>query len=421
MKKHLRIAIFVESHEGYGHFNIVNQLSETLNYFGSDVIILSGTLKYAGANKIFNFNKSKIINIPFVDYRIENNVREYLTPDNRNYDTSPDYIKYRKNIIKNTIKEFMPNLIIFELFPFRQPYRIFDIEAVCELKNKGLINPQIISLCRDIIYNENSLKVIKILDTYFDRVFVRGDKKFIKLENSENSWKNINLPVEYMGNYINYIPKININIDKKKYVIVSGGGGYFKTDLSFFENLILSRIYTKKLNNLRWDIYISENAKKHFIINTENDFSQNKINVFDYLNKLAIKNGNDMIRILTPIDDKKFKEELVNATIVITRGGYNTTFELFSVSQKQLVIPRALEEQIQRANNLYIKGIAQIYPMFPILLKETSENINESLKKINLLSIVIDSTCEMEICKLKFDNNGSRNTTIRLFDLVDKN
>lgn len=45
--KAIRVALFVEAHEGLGHFNIIRQLSDGLTDIASDteVMILSGTIK----------------------------------------------------------------------------------------------------------------------------------------------------------------------------------------------------------------------------------------------------------------------------------------------------------------------------------------------------------------------------------------
>ena len=88
-----RVAVFVESHEGYGHFNIVSQLAKELEKNGIEVMVLSGTMNYAGAGQTFNFRDSRVIHLPLVDYRIMKGGRwEYITPEQELYADSPEYI-----------------------------------------------------------------------------------------------------------------------------------------------------------------------------------------------------------------------------------------------------------------------------------------------------------------------------------------
>ena len=62
-----RVALFVESYESYGHFNIVSQLARRLKDQGAEVMVLSGTLNYGGAAQTFNLADSRVIHLPLVD------------------------------------------------------------------------------------------------------------------------------------------------------------------------------------------------------------------------------------------------------------------------------------------------------------------------------------------------------------------
>lgn len=147
-----RVALFVDSHEGYGHFNIVSQLARRLEEQGAEVMVLSGTLNYAGAAQTFNFKDSRVVHLPLVDYRIVKGGKwEYTTPEHDLYEESPEYINKRKAVIKEALTDFKPDMVVTEFFPFQQSFRKHDIEAVDELKTAGIIAPQVTSLCRDII------------------------------------------------------------------------------------------------------------------------------------------------------------------------------------------------------------------------------------------------------------------------------
>lgn len=413
-----RVALFVESHEGYGHFNIVTQLAKQLRERGAEVMILSGTLNYAGAAQTFNLGDSRIVHLPLVDYRIaKSGTWEYVTPEKELYDESPDYIAQRKETIANALKDFQPDLVLSELYPFMQKFRNHDMETVSELKDAGTITPEVTCLCRDIVHNSKPARVVEALDAHYDRIFVRGDKRFAMLQDSQPEWEHIAKPVEYVGNYITSMPeKDHDRADEERRVVIFGGGGYYDDDLPFFENIIRARAHSQKFGDRIWDIYISENAEKHLMKDPDDPTGEREISAFRYIERLAAKEGHGMIRVFPPIDSKKFRKELSNSALAITRGGYNTTFELFAAKQPQLVIPRADKEQIPRANRLFERGVANIYPPHPIP-KMGIQFMKQALNETEKLAEAIDHAPEMGASVAQFNNHGAEATADRIMEI----
>ncbi len=181
-----RIALFVESHEGYGHFNIASQLIKQLENQGAEVMLLSGTLNYAGAAQTFDFHHARVVHLPLVDYKIlPNGNWEYVTQNNQPYENNAGYIEARKNAVKAALADFKPDAVITEFFPFQQIFRKHDIEAIGELKQTGTIKPKMISLCRDIVHSNKPTEVIDLLNTHYDQILIRGDNKFSTLAQSQ--------------------------------------------------------------------------------------------------------------------------------------------------------------------------------------------------------------------------------------------
>ncbi len=212
------------------------------------------------------------------------------------------------------------------------------------------------------------------------------------------------------------MPKRNDGPDKDRHVIVFGGGGYHPKDLPFFENIIRARNYSANFKHQFWDIYLSENAKKHYVQDPSD--ANRQITVFAYLEQLAAQEGQGMIRVFAPIDSQKFRAELANAAVAITRGGYNTTFELFDARTPQLVVPRNDREQIQRANALGTKGIAQVYPAHPIAEKDFHRTINEALSSPEKLAAAIDVTPTIGANVPPLNNHGAENTAQHVIGLL---
>lgn len=413
-----RVAVFVEAHEGFGHFNIVSQLTKKLQSEGIEVMLLSGTLNYAGAAQAFNFGDARIVHLPLVDYKTSPQW-SYITPNGTLYDEDVAYQSKRKDAIKSALSDFHPDMVLTEFFPFQHGFRKHDIEAVDELFPKGSSDrPKIVSLGRDIVFNNKPEQVLELLKQHFDGVLVRGDKRITALADSQKEWGDIELPIEYVGNFINKMPEKDPSIDdENRRVVIFGGGGYLPSDMKFLEATIDARAKSEKYGNRKWDIYLSENSKKHFI--SDPDSSQGeKISAFDYLSRRASEVGHGMIRVFEPIDSKKFRHELANAALAVTRGGYNTTFELNSAGVPQVVVPRIDKEQIHRANRLSESGMAQIYPPHPIPIDSMREVFDNAYQDTSAFAATLDAATFNP--GLDVNNHGARTAAKHISNTIEQ-
>lgn len=110
-----RIALFVEAHEGLGHFNVIRQLAEDLLSQDEDteVIVLSGTMNKLRANQLFHFNRCQIVHLPFVDLQPTGDGGfEYTTPSGAAYLQNPKAIAERKAAVKKSLETYKPDVIV---------------------------------------------------------------------------------------------------------------------------------------------------------------------------------------------------------------------------------------------------------------------------------------------------------------------
>ena len=403
-----RVALFVEWHEGLGHFNIAAKLMNALKAANCEVKIFSGSLT-KDRQKIVGVSSSDVVELPPVQETLNADGKFiYQTPSGIRIEDDAAYRRTRAQAVTTAVEVFNPQVVVSELFPFCQPYRLGDIKAVAALKDSGAINADLVGLGRDIMHNrENPAKVRETLKIYFDRLYIRGDEHFTTLARSQPEWANLGVSVSYMGNFLNEMPKRSgPEHDPTRPVVVFGGGGFDCKDLSYFEGVIRARAHTTALADRDWNIYVSPRARE---IPCPHHPAEN---CFDYLARIARETSRDKssaTRILTPIEGNAFRQQLANAAMVVTRGGYNTTFELYAAKTPMLVIPRATEEQMLRAVTLSEHGMAHTYPP-ALTIATTQHTIDKALGCAKSLASEMERAFTTPLPTIALNNQGADTT-----------
>ena len=355
-KKHPRVLVFTECKQGFGHFNVTNQLTRDLAEAGANCAIASGSFDHAGASYPFEHAKKfELPSLPKIIVSREESLKNHS-----------DIITRRKQAIKDACNTFKPDIIVFEIYPFSTPSREDDAIACHEwIKETGRKVP-VTCLARDIMHSDTPGDVLRQLKAYFSQIFVRGAGDLVKLEDCMPEWKDIPIPVTYTGNIVSPMPARSSPPSSNDPVIVFGGGGYNKKqDADFFANTVKSFEHSGALKLHPWTIYVSENYPQP---------------MFEELQTLAREvSPQGRISIQRPIEQSAFKQQLADCTACITRGGYNVCFELASIKKPFLIIPRVEgdKEQIIRGERMANMGFCTNIPQ-----KEASpETIGEQLAR----------------------------------------
>lgn len=329
-----RVLILSESPEGFGHFNVTDQLSNYLQAKGATVGLASGSLDHAHAS--FKFASAQEFALPGVYSACP---EPYDIATGKKYEG--DLVTARKARMREICETFHPDVIVSELYPFKDPYREHDIEAAREwMRDNGRAVP-VVTLCRDLIRSTNAEQVLDQLARQVDTVLVRGDGTFGRLEDSMPEWKHIAPPVHYTGNIVSPMPPRRHPPSAQDPVVVFGGGGYkHDPEFGYFCASILGRAHAGPLAEVPWDIYVSQHCPG-------DDFA-----ALQNLAKIASPEGK--IRVQRVVPHAEFQQALSECSAAITRGGYNTCFELAAVQKPFVIVPRPYEfsDQTPRAKRM---------------------------------------------------------------------
>lgn len=329
-----RVLILSESPEGFGHFNVTDQLASYLQAKGATVGLASGSFEHAHAS--FKFAGAQEFPLPGV---------YSACPEPYDIATGKPYagelITTRKAQMRAICDAFHPDIIVSELYPFKDPYREHDIEACRDWMRDNRRAIPVVALCRDLIRSKDPEHALDQLARQIDTVLVRGDGTFGRLEDSMPEWKHIAPPVHYTGNIVSPMPPRRHAPSPRDPVVVFGGGGYkHDPEFGFFCASILSRAHAGPLAQAPWDIYVSQHCPADDFASLQN------------LANIASPEG--MIRVQKVVPHMEFQQALSECAAAVTRGGYNTCFELASIHKPFVIVPRSFEfsDQTPRAERM---------------------------------------------------------------------
>jgi predicted glycosyltransferase len=169
------------------------------------------------------------------------------------------------------------------------------------------------------VYDRRADETVRILNSHFDRVLVRSDGVIQRLEDCQEEWRGIDIPIEYSGYVVRDLPSRFVIPGQLPFVIVTSGGGYIEDhDLRFFETAIRARRYSLAFSSHPWILVVPAKCPAEIVrrleeliwINTEKPY------VFS-----------ETITISRAIQDNQFLREIANSAAIVGHGGYNTSPE----------------------------------------------------------------------------------------------
>ncbi len=325
------IMIFVESENGFGHFNVVDQLAGALSRQGCETIVVSGSLWHAG--QAFRFGHATTVELPVSPSR---GTRPALPEDGfveaKRLERESSA---RRQAVHAACRDFRPSLILFEIYPFRMLYRDHDRHALDAFYAERGHRPPVLCLSRDIVFSIDPAGTVSRLNDHFDRVIVRGDGSANELADCMPEFSRIEIPVEYLGSIVAPMPQVAAQRPGERPIVVFAGGGHRAGDDLFLTTAILSKERSDVGRDRPWHLFVSANCPD---------------DRFRAYASLAAGHGIDIHR---PWPNRAFKQLLASARAAIIRGGYNSTHELMRAGVPFVTVPReslgSNEEQAMRA------------------------------------------------------------------------
>jgi len=256
----------------------------------------------------------------------------------------------RQKVLFHLFEETSPDVFMIELYPFGRKAFRFELDPILEsIRDGSLPHCQVVCSLRDVLVEKkNALKyeqrVIKLLNRYFDAVFVHSDPEFINLDTTFSRMDDISVPIVYTG-FVTPRPvsgsgkklRTKLGIGEDDYFIVaSAGGGKVGGEVL----AAAVRAFTHLPRGCRLQIFSGP-----FL----DDASFSDLKSFE----------NDVIRVDRFTSD--FLTFLDAADLSVSMAGYNTSMNIMAAGTPALVWPFAQNrEQRLRAERLARLGGLQI-------------------------------------------------------------
>jgi predicted glycosyltransferase len=171
-------------------------------------------------------NEITIINLPPLGMAEDNT----LYSQDANYSLS-EAKALRKQQILAAFKDYQPQAIIIELFPFgRKKFADELLPLLKAAKRSEMNQPLVLCSLRDIMVNARKDQVRHddrarwLIDRYFDGILVHSDPKFASLEESFLPSRSLQKPVLYTG-FVLPRGETDKQYIRQRQVVVSAGGG----------------------------------------------------------------------------------------------------------------------------------------------------------------------------------------------------
>jgi predicted glycosyltransferase len=377
-----RIILHCQYVYGIGHFVRAVELARGLSK-NFEVYIING------GESVPNFDFPdivKFIQLPAI-YKDENS--EFLLSVDSSF-TIEECFNLRKQIIKKTVLNVKPDILITEHFPFGLLFENEVIELITEVKK---LNPlsKIVSSVRDIIESsgggEKDEHISELINKWYDLILVHGDERIADLTLSFSKVAKITVPILHTGYIVRHIPKKQISAGYPL-ILVSVAAGRLGNEL--LDTLIDSHILIKE--KIKHKLVLFSGA-------FQKDFSRLKEKVHS-LHSEDVK--------IHCFDGKKYLNYLSKSSLVISLGGYNSIIESIAAKKRMLVYQRGFsggnEEQDLR-----------------ILLFEKYGNLSilkpEDLKQARLCNIIVHMINDIKSTKIELNIDGVKNSINALLKL----
>ncbi len=332
-----RVLFYVQHLLGIGHLKRAATLARAFTTAGLEVALVSGGHDVPG----LDVASARFIQLP--PTRATDLYFKVLVDDNDEAIDDSWRVR-RREALHQAWLAFRPHVLVFELFPFGRRQLRFEIVPLLDAALAGPHRPCIASSVRDILVAqhkpERNAEMLDLVERYFDRVLVHGDPALVPFERTFPHAARIAGKIAYTG-YVVDRSGVRGGPGSPGHgeVVVSAGGS--AVGFALLRTAIAARAMTR-LNSTRWRVLVGVSV-------TEADFDTLRSEAPDGV----------VVERARP----DFPSLVMNCTLSISQGGYNTVMELIGANARAIVVPYAggIEtEQTLRAKALEARGAIHV-------------------------------------------------------------
>ena len=328
-----RVLIWVQHLLGIGHLARVATLARAMTGAGMNVVIASG----GEPVPVIDVGDARLVQLPSaraidIFFKVLHDANDCKIDD--------DWRERRREATLNVYRNFAPDILLTELFPYGRRQFRFEMEPLLEeAKRDGC---KVVSSVRDILVApakpERLDEMLVRIKTWYDLTLVHGDPQLVPFERTFPHMDQISNKVRYTG-YVVDSRKDFSGDDGVEEILVSAGGGGVAEPL--LRAAMAARPLTQAANG-HWRFLVGYNLSDAIF----NDLKNHSCS-----------------RVIVERARNDFPALLSRCSLSVSQGGYNTVLETLAAGARAVIAPYAggLEtEQTLRAEALQSRGALQL-------------------------------------------------------------
>ena len=377
------VMVYVQHLLGIGHLMRARLLSEALAEHGFDVHLVSGGMPIGGRMPL----GVRTVQLPPI------RVSDASFTPLRDGDFNPiddAYRERRRDLLIAAYESAAPQAVFFETFPFGRRALRFELVPLLERINATRPRPLVISSIREILQlqqkPEREREMLGWAARWFDAIFVHGDRRFARFEDTFSFAGELQPPVHYTGFVLGnaVAPRAMQDATRTEVVVSAGGGG---VGIELLATALAAQRHSR-FRELTWRVLAGPNIPDAG------------------LRRLLDIAGPNAIVERSRAD---FGDLLRRAFISISQAGYNTTLDVIASGARAVVVPftgNGETEQRARGERLRHFGLAVIVD-------------DRTLTPESLAQAVDEAGSRDDFGRWDFDSEGATRTATLLAGMID--
>src|SRR6185503_11377265 len=306
------VLIYVQHLLGIGHLMRARALAEAIAARGLDVHLVTGGMPIGGRLPR-GVNTIQLPPIRVSDASF-NPLRDgAFTP------IDDAYRERRRTLLLDAFERAQPSAVLFETFPFGRRSLRFELFPLLERIDAARPRPLVVSSIREILQlapkAEREREMVDWAARWFDAIFVHGDPRFARFEDTFPFVDALTPPVHYTGFVRNDDAQGHAREGVRDEVVVSAGGGAVGIEL-LATALAAQRL--SRFGHLTWRVLAGPNIADAG------------------LERLRHASGPKAIVERSRVD---FAALLRRAFVSISQAGYNTTMDVMGSGARPVIVP----------------------------------------------------------------------------------
>ena len=339
-----RAFVYVQHLLGIGHLKRAATLARAMLAEGLEVTLASGGFAVPGMAWDGKMRGAHFVQLPPAS-AADASFKTLVDEAGREIDG--EWKRQRGESLLAAWRAAEPHVLVLELFPFGRRQMRFELLPLLEAAAAAARRSAIVCSVRDILGGGQKDpgrqdEMLELVERYFDRVLVHGDRSVIGFERTFRHAARIAERIEYTG-YVVDGASAPVGDAGKQEVIVSAGGG------AVGARLLETAIRARPMSSLRghaWRVLAG--------INLESE-------VYARLAQLAAGIGEGRVLLERARDD--FATLLANCALSVSQAGYNTLIEIVQAGARAVAVPFAgghETEQSLRARCFAERGLLEL-------------------------------------------------------------